>query len=120
LLSEGTIKSKDIFNKLKTKTNWISELNVILSAIPKTWTATLNQPESVNSYVNTKHDRLNSQLIGVMTEILRKSLLKQTSINHTCIITGIHFLTNKYVGTPYIIYYIKLFMIIRLKKLDTK
>jgi hypothetical protein len=50
----GLIDTNIILNKLKNKSNWISEINMLKKAIPNRWKNVLSTSASVNTRVNTK------------------------------------------------------------------
>ena len=54
----GSLSYDYIFEKLKFKSNWIAEFNILKRSIPKEWIETVESENSVRSTVNIKKDRL--------------------------------------------------------------
>jgi exonuclease III len=50
----GRIDEEKILTKLKTKTNWISEVNILKCSIPKRWTNIIKCNESIHTQVKTE------------------------------------------------------------------
>jgi hypothetical protein len=57
LNSTKTLSSKFILEKLKFKSNWIAEFNIVNKSIPMNWTNITKTENSVKSTVNIKRNR---------------------------------------------------------------
>ncbi|KAK3093093.1 hypothetical protein FSP39_010992 [Pinctada imbricata] len=59
---EGKISEKIILAKLKNKTNWISEVNIIKNSIPKKWQNILQNSDAVKYKFKEKSPKIYSKL----------------------------------------------------------
>jgi hypothetical protein len=56
--STKTVSSKFILEKLKLKSNWIAEFNIVKKYIPKNWMNTIKTENSAKSTVNIKRNKI--------------------------------------------------------------
>ena len=71
----GNISESIIFDKLKNKSNWISETNMIKKSLPKRWLIVLKSDSSTKSIVNVKKNTILWQNLDVNKEHLSNRIL---------------------------------------------
>lgn len=66
--SNGCIDETIVINRLQNKSNWISELSMIKSAIPKAWREILKSKHSRSTKVKTKYEvTFNGKRLSILT-----------------------------------------------------
>jgi hypothetical protein len=56
--STKTLSNKFILEKLKLKSNWIAEFNIVYKSIPKNWMNIIKTENSAKSTVNIKRNNI--------------------------------------------------------------
>ena len=56
--STKTLSNKFILEKLKLKSNWIAEFNIVNKSIPKNWMNIIKTENSAKSTVNIKRNKI--------------------------------------------------------------
>jgi predicted transcriptional regulator len=70
-----TLSSKLILEKLKLKSNWIADFNIVNKSIPKNWINITKTENSVKSTVNNKRNRIIWKNTYIETSFLSNKML---------------------------------------------